>query len=130
MINKIVNKTVNIFLLCVFIISAIFLLSAINSGSMNEATFFGYKLFYIVSPSMEPTIMTGDLVIGSKINAEQIQTGDIVGYKKDGIIIIHRVIEVNDDIYTIQGDNNLVTDDPVTRDQILYVIRKDLFRKI
>lgn len=79
---------------------------------------------------MEPTIMTGDIVIGSKINAEQIQTGDIVGYKKDGIIIIHRVIEVNDDIYTIQGDNNLVTDEPVTRDQILYVIRKDLFRKI
>lgn len=79
------------------------------------ADFMGYKLFIVMSGSMETTINIGDLVIVKKVNSSSIHTGDIIAFKNGNIVISHRVKEVINDSGTYKfktkGDNNNVADD-------------------
>ena len=79
------------------------------------ADFMGYKLFIVMSGSMETTINIGDLVIVKKVNSSSIHIGDIIAFKNGNIVISHRVKEVINDSGTYKfktkGDNNNVADD-------------------
>ena len=78
---------------------------------------FRYGLMVIGSPSMYSTLEKGDAVVfDSKFS--HINVGEIILFKKNDIIIIHRVVKVenvNDEIrvYT-KGDNNLQVDSGYT----------------
>lgn len=78
------------------------------------ADFFGYRPFIVLSGSMETKINIGDLIIVKEIDAKNIKKGDIIAFKKDKIVISHRVVEIyNDDggfNFTTKGDNNDVID--------------------
>ncbi len=56
--------------------------------------------------SMEPNYHTGDLVIVRK--AQTYQIGDVVTYRdaKMGAYVIHRIIGIQQGMFTIKGDNN------------------------
>ncbi len=64
------------------------------------------RLYRIVSPSMEPLIPVGSLVIVS--SSEPMSIGDIVAYKLDVIgrsyTLVHRVVDVKDGYYVIRAD--------------------------
>lgn len=98
------------------------LTNGIQARKNNEIpSFFGYSFMHVISPSMEPTIMTNDVAIGKRITVdEEIKVGDIYIYDEYPIKIIHRVIEkTQDETYIFKGDNNSVADyDPVNREQI------------
>lgn len=68
----------------------------------------------IASGSMEPSIMTGDMVIISSLENDEIKVGDVVEYKRDNYSVIHRVIEIVPEqgynYYKTQGDNNNTPD--------------------
>jgi signal peptidase len=69
--------------------------------------FLAGKANYIVvsGHSMEPTYYTGDLVITHK--AGHYQAGDIVAFKVEGGLVIHRIVGGNgDEGFDMQGDNN------------------------
>ena len=78
-------------------------------------TFGGYRLFAIVSDSMEPNIPTGDMIVGRVPKSEDdIRVGDVITFEvRSGsatALITHRVTEVrvasNGAItYTTKGDN-------------------------
>lgn len=78
-------------------------------------TFGNYRLFAIVSDSMEPTIPTGDMIVGRvPTSAENVKEGDVITYeyRSNGSVtlITHRVTEVvaeaNGSVrYVTQGDN-------------------------
>ena len=78
-------------------------------------TFGGYRLFAIVSDSMEPNISTGDMIVGRvPKSADDISVGDVITFEvRSGgatALITHRVTEVrvasNGAItYTTKGDN-------------------------
>ena len=53
--------------------------------------FMGLKSFVIVSESMEPTIMTGDVIIVKNINYNELKVNDIISYNYDGINNTHRI---------------------------------------
>ena len=77
------------------------------------AGIFKYKMIAIGSNSMMPVYERGDAVIYEKITAEKVGIGDIVAFKKSGVIITHRVVEINKgNRYTIKtkGDNNNTID--------------------
>lgn len=99
------------------------LFTGVTTGRPNV---FGYRVFYIMSESMEPTIMTGQLAVAHKIDAEEVEVGDIVAYDRGDIIIIHRVTDIDESetgrVFTFQGDNNDFADEPVTAEQIMYEI--------
>ncbi|MGI6120505.1 MAG: S26 family signal peptidase [Desulfosporosinus sp.] len=49
--------------------------------------FMGYKPFIVLSGSMEPTILTGDLVLTKEISAGTIAKDDIIAFKTDKRIL-------------------------------------------
>lgn len=76
----------------------------------DKTTFFGFKNVYVVSQSMEPTIMKNALCITRTIDFSEIEVGDIITYSHDNQIIIHRVKEKHSDYLITKGDNNDVQD--------------------
>jgi signal peptidase len=79
--------------------------------------FMGYKPFIVLSGSMEPTILTGDIVLTKTIAAEDIAENDIITFRVDqDVAVTHRVTEVVEEdgkiSFLTKGDAN-VGDDAV-----------------
>ena len=78
---------------------------------------FVYKTALILSGSMEPTLSVDDLVIVKR--ADKINKGDIIAfYDENGNKVMHRVIDVEGDTITTQGDANNVADTPISKDKV------------
>ena len=128
-ISKIINRTISVLSAFAIIICALYVYTWIRYDKPN---ILGYRVLHVVSESMEPTIMTGDFVIGHVIDPEDVQVGDIVTYRvldKDGDLtnycIIHRVIQITNDGFVFKGDNNDAPDDWIVQPkQIGYIVRK------
>lgn len=96
--------------------------------------FFTYKPIAIMSNSMKPVFSKGSMVIVQKINDPlDISIGDIVQYQSDGIMITHRVIDIentaNDSderVFITQGDNSPSKDKPVRQSQIIGTVRSSI----
>lgn len=94
------------------------------NGDTSKLTYFGYKLVYVASESMEPEIMTGAYGITKNIKPEDVKIGDIITYATKTAngsykTIIHRVIGITPNGYFIfKGDNNKMSDEPVAPSQI------------
>ena len=77
---------------------------------------FGYGAAVVLSGSMEPTYSAGDLLIVKK--ADHYQTGDIVVYQTGQNLVVHRIIDMNGETVTTQGDANNAPDEPFAVTQI------------
>ena len=76
---------------------------------------FKYQMLGIGSNSMQPKINKGDAVIIKKVKEEnEIKKGDIIAYKTNDKIIIHRLVEIttkdNEKRYITKGDANNAED--------------------
>lgn len=82
--------------------------SYVNPNQVPD--FMGYKPFIVLSGSMEPEIMTGDMVLVKNTDAENFQEGDVIAFKSGEAVVTHRIIEVkteNGEVsYVTQGDAN------------------------
>lgn len=92
----------------------------------RQPTIMGQKFFTVLTGSMEPTIMVGDLVIAKEVLPEDIKVGDIITFSGNdkNNTVTHRVKEViNDDgkvRYITQGDaNNAQDQEPVESDLVI-----------
>ncbi len=68
---------------------------------------FNYQPIAIMSNSMNPTFKRGDVVIYKK--KENILPGDIIVFKYENQLIVHRVISINE-YYVTKGDANNTVD--------------------
>lgn len=72
----------------------------------------------IVTGSMQPEISPGDVVIIQRLTTKEefkkLQTGDIIEYERDGVFIVHRIVEIIEEngqlSYKMKGDNNFEMD--------------------
>ena len=72
---------------------------------------FGYGCAVVLTGSMEPTIMTDDLIF---VRAEtEYDVDDIVVYQSGRMLVVHRIVDIDGDMVTTQGDANNVADEPV-----------------
>lgn len=71
---------------------------------------FGVGAAVVQSGSMEPTLYKGDLLFVKA--QDDYGVGDIVVYQSEGILVVHRIVAVNGDTVTTQGDANNVPDKP------------------
>lgn len=82
--------------------------SYINPNELPS--FLGIKSFVIVSESMEPTIMTNDVIFISNISKENLKIGDIISFRTDDYINTHRIVKIEEqngeNVYITKGDNN------------------------
>lgn len=77
---------------------------------------FGYGVAVVLSGSMEPTIMTDELILVKA--GERYAVGDIVVFQSGRILVVHRIVAINGDLVTTRGDANNVDDVPVDISQI------------
>lgn len=115
------------------VLVGIMLVSMVISKAVTGwSSIFSYRVFYIMSESMEPVIHENQLVMGKLLPADAVlQVGEIYAYRKKGAfgteIIIHRLIEITDDgQYRFKGDNNALPDgEPVERGDVGYIVVYD-----
>ena len=89
--------------------------------------YFRYYAIAVASGSMEPKISKGDVVIIDK-NYNEIKTGDVLAYKHDGKVIIHRIYRIVDNnneyyIYTKGDANNDYDKYKITEDMFLGIVK-------
>lgn len=105
LIRKIIEIVVIVFLYNIVVIGVS------SANKMNVINLFGYKSYIIKTNSMEPTINVNDVLITKKVDKDEIKTGDIITFIKDGEIITHRITQIGENgEYTTKGDNNNIED--------------------
>ena len=112
-IFNIASKIILIFLITVLLLY-LFEIKVMREKYFN---FFGYSFFEVLTGSMEDTINIGDLVV-VKITKD-IEVNDIIAFKQEGNLIIHRVINIKDNEIITKGDANNEEDTPIKEEQII-----------
>jgi len=79
---------------------------------------FGVQPTVVSGVSMEPAVMSGDVVITREVPAESVEVGDIIRFRRGDTYILHRVVEVQMDggefQFITRGDANYSLDPPVS----------------
>lgn len=75
---------------------------------------FGYKMFIIVSGSMEPNLKIGDMVVVKETSQDKINKGDIITFTEAEYQVTHRVMDIiekdGQNVYQTKGDANNAND--------------------
>lgn len=78
---------------------------------------FGYGMAVILSGSMEPEMSVDDLIIVHESNDYVV--GDVVVFQGSGMLITHRIIDIQGNEYITKGDANNVEDQPILDSNIV-----------
>lgn len=121
-ILAIVLVVVTFFLLILFVVTRV---------QGKTPTLFGYQILRVVSPSMEPELMVGDVILTKTVqDVSTLEVGDIITYNgKEGSyagkLITHEVVlkpyEADDGTYYLQtqGIANYYADPEISDDQVV-----------
>ena len=97
-------------ILILTILMAVFFL--IRALVFHKTDVFGYRIYIIMSGSMQPEINLNDAVVTKE--ASQYQEGDIIAFKTEDSVTIHRIVNIqtneNKKLYQTKGDNNNIED--------------------
>lgn len=106
------------FIIILFSIFIIFKIIGTVNNKNGYPEYFGYTYFEIVSGSMEDAIQIKDYVI-VKIDKNDLEKDDIISFKYEGVIVTHRIIDINNDEILTKGDNNNIEDHPITYEDVI-----------
>ena len=95
-------------------------------AALVMAFFFGMLPAFplaVATGSMEPAIEIGDAVVVGRTDAEALQEGQVIAYRLDGQIVVHRITERTETalgpVFRTKGDHNNAPDlQEVAADQI------------
>lgn len=131
-IKKIIKNAISVLLGLIVVIEiliiGIVIYSRLTGGTPNV---FGYNFYVIISPSMEPEISVGDVIISKKYNGEDLVEGQVITFagkegSLKGKIVTHKIIGVTktDDGLKImtQGVANSTPDPEITDDDVIAVM--------
>ncbi len=89
----------------------------ILNSSFNLST--KYQSFVVQSGSMEPAIMTGDIIV-VKQKDRYYPNESITFYNNSKQIVTHRIINIDNDLYSTKGDANRAgDDDQISENQVI-----------
>ena len=72
---------------------------------------FGYGAAVVLTGSMEPSIMTDDVILVAA--QESYEENDVVAFQAGNMVVVHRIVEIREDTYITRGDANNANDDPI-----------------
>ena len=120
--NKSLAKSITtIISIILFALCMVLVYKSIKAHRENKLMYiFNHSYSVVPTPSMEPVIMTNDIIIVKDVSFSEIKVDDIIVYfsETEGLFIVHRVIGIYPDgsLHT-KGDNNLADDkDPSPTD--------------
>lgn len=132
---KIIKKVSNA--LITIIVIGFVIVVCMQRISNNKLSFFNFRMFTVVTGSMEPKYNVGDVLISKKVKPSEIKIGDAISYEGirgdvKGKVITHEVIGYSKDengkyLFKAKGLKNIVQDPIVSEDQIFGVIVYKIF---
>ncbi len=133
LLKKIVTTIISIFLILLVTFN-IYNFVSINLLHKDMAKVAGYALLEVVSGSMEPTIMVGDLII-IDTNCKEYKDNDIITFRDiNDAFVTHRIISIDHDKNTMitQGDANDSKDEAMSTNAIVgkYVVKIPAMGKV
>ncbi|XFA99738.1 signal peptidase I [Candidatus Izemoplasma sp. B36] len=131
--KKILKTSINLIPYIMLVVSFILIIQVAFSIKKGEVpSVFGKSVLFVETNSMEPAIMTNDMIFVDT-NADEFHVGDIISFHRPdqpSLIITHRIIEIKEidgvNFYTTLGDNNNFTDDWETDFSEDYIVGKYL----
>ena len=94
-------------------VTAVMTTSMVHTNPNFENTYYGWLETRNISREQtmdwpfQNGLQVGDAIFVKKVKKEEIQLGDvIVYYAPTGVSIIHRVVNIEDSVYTTKGDAN------------------------
>ena len=121
--NKVIKTIEKIIVDLIIVVLAIIAILAIlgfcqvNIQKKQYINIFGYSVLSAETGSMSPTIEKGDIVI-IKIG-DEIKENDIITYKKDNVLITHRIAKIDGDTIIARGDYNNTDDEPIKKENVI-----------
>ena len=119
---KIILKSLN-YIVIVAVVVLFFLMGGIG--------LFGFKIYTVLSGSMEPDYKVGSLIYVKDVDTSNLKEKDVITFKtENGVVVTHRINEISYDenskkIFRTKGDANDEADDvPIYEEN---VIGKPLF---
>lgn len=126
-IFKIVKGIINVFI--ILLVMAFLLVVCLQRFTNNKISFFNYRIFTVVTGSMEPKYMIGDILVAKETEPSKIKVGDAISYvaSRDeikGNVVTHEVVNITKDdnghyLFHSKGLVNLI-EDPVVHEEQLY----------
>ena len=119
-ILKIIKKVIVnliIFVLSIIAVLVIWGFIQLNIQNKEYINIFGYSILSTETGSMSPTIEKGDIII-IKIG-DEIKENDIITYKKDNVLITHRIEQIQGNTIIAKGDYNNIQDEPIEKSQVI-----------
>ena len=117
-------------ILCAIMIVIIFMQKITD----NNKTILGYKIFRVITGSMEPEYDIGQVIISKEVPTEDIKVGDDIVYlgtygDYKGKIIMHEVVGIDKDEnnnlnFHAKGLHNLSIEDPQIKPNQIYGVVK------
>ncbi len=115
-----------LFLICFIIVVCL------QRFSNNKISFFSYRMFNVVSGSMEPKYNVGDVLFSKEVDPSDIKVGDSISYigvqgQVKNKVITHEVISIEKDLngkylFHTKGISSVVEDPVVSEEQIFGVV--------
>ena len=109
--RRITFRILLILLISLFFGGAVYSLNARRVLGNAMPMPFGVGLSVVLSGSMEPTLSVNDLVVVHA--ADDYELDDIVVYQSGTDLVIHRIVDIQDEVYILKGDANNTADEPV-----------------
>ena len=111
-------KAIATFFLVVLVLLCVYTFVMTDILKKDYVNVFGYTYFVVASGSMSGTIEVDDIIF-VRITKD-VKNDDIITFlDEDGNLITHRLVNKNGNKYITKGDINNVSDDPITKDQII-----------
>lgn len=88
-------------------------------GLVLMALGWSHGVLYVEGGSMRPSLYPGDMIVYRRIGHEPVR-GDLVVFRHDGALVVHRVVRVGrDGALTMRGDaNGSIDTSPVDADDV------------
>lgn len=131
MIKKILNVISTVIFVLILILTAVMFLARARGEAPK---LFGYRFLRVVTDSMEPEIMVGDVVICKEAEPHTLKRGDTITYRSQapgtaGRLITHKIVEdpvlLNDGSYRFQTQGikpGAIPDKPISQDQVVGLV--------
>lgn len=127
--DKVENSIIfKIFKYILYVLVVLLLIvTLVQKVSNNSLSVGGYRMFMVVTGSMEPEYLVGDILVSKSIPEDKLKIGDDISYlgKKESVkdkVITHRLIRIEEKdgekIFTTKGIANQLEDPPVKYGQI------------
>lgn len=109
-------KGIRNIIIILFVIIFFINLNLWNETNTKISIFNKIGLAVVVSDSMEPVLSVNDLIVINK--KDNYQVGDIIVYRFNNELIVHRIVKINQEQIVTKGDANKYEDNAISLDKV------------